>query len=129
MQFRDRLLICAFSSCFGKPVEFPAESSVAFSCPHLFGCFSFGRLFESHERLVPESVEPIPQCLDSAGVDCVNASRAHRMKSHQSCCHEDLQMLRDCGATDLHPVGDLAHGSCAAAQALQHHPPGRISQG
>ncbi len=38
-------------------------------------------------------------------------------------------MLRDRGATDLHPFGDLAYGSSAAAQALQHRPPGRISQG
>src|SRR5260370_42266551 len=100
MQFTDRFLICAFSSCFGKAVNLPAESSVAFSCPHLFGCFSFGRLFESHESCAPESVEPIPQSLDSSGVDCVNPSSAYRMNSHQSCCHEDLQVLRDCGATD-----------------------------
>src|ERR1700676_332773 len=109
--------------------ELPAESSVAFSCPRLFGCLSFGRLFESQESLVPESVEPIPQCLDSAGVDRVDPSRAHRMNSHQSCCHEDFQVLRDCGATHVHPVGDLAYGSSAAAQALQHRPPCRISQG
>src|SRR5258707_2421827 len=112
MQFTDRFLICAFSSCFGKTVDLPAESSVAFSCPHLFGCFSFGRLLESQECLAPESVEPIPQCFDSAGVDRIDPSSAHGMNGHQSRCHEDLQVLRDCVATDRHPVGDLAYGSC-----------------
>jgi hypothetical protein len=38
-------------------------------------------------------------------------------------------VLGDCGATDIHPFGDLPDRSCAAAQALQHRPPGWISQG
>lgn len=38
-------------------------------------------------------------------------------------------MLRNCWATDIHPFGDLAYGSRAAAQALQYRTPGRISQG
>jgi hypothetical protein len=50
------------------------------------------------------------------------------MNIHQSRCLEDLQVLRDCGATHRHPFSDLAYGSCAAAQALQYRSPGRITQ-
>jgi hypothetical protein len=51
------------------------------------------------------------------------------MNRYQSCRLEDLQVLGDCGATHLHPFGDLGYGSSAGAEALQYCPPGRISQG
>ena len=84
---------------------------------------------ERDERFIPESLQPLAQRLNAPCVDCVDPSRALGMNRHQSCCLEDLQVLGDCGATHLHPFGDLANGSCAATQTLQHRPPGRISQG
>jgi hypothetical protein len=104
-------------------------TSSALSLIPLPGCLPLGHYLECGERFIPESLQPLPQRLNAPCVDGVDPSRTLGMNSHQSCCLEDLQVLRDCGATHLHPFGDLAYGSCAAAQAIQHHPPGRVSQG
>ena len=42
---------------------------------------------------------------------------------------QDAQMLVDGGQGDAEVRGELAHGSFAAGQPLEHSPPGRIAQG
>lgn len=86
-------------------------------------------MLEREQSLVPELIEPPPQRPNAPSVNCVDASRALGMNSHQSCCLQDLQVLRDGWTAHRHALGDLRNRSLAVPQAFQHSPAGRISQG
>jgi hypothetical protein len=95
---------------------------------HFFGCFSFGRFFERAERFVPEPIEPATQSLDPSWIHSVDPAGTLRAIHNQMRRFEYPQVLGDCGTAHVHPSGDLAHRSCAAAQALEYESASGISQ-
>jgi hypothetical protein len=83
---------------------------------------------ERGERFRPESIEPAAQRLEAPRVHRIEPPGALGAIDHQSCVLENLQVLGDGGTADVHSVRDLSDRACAAAQALEDPPSGRISQ-
>jgi len=60
---------------------------------------------------IPESVEPLAQSFESAGVDRVQATRSLSTSDDQARRLQHLEMLRYRWAADVHPVSKLTDGT------------------
>src|SRR5688572_19304339 len=76
-----------------------------------------------------QPVEPGADCIEAAGIDGVDSSGALGAIDDEAGRLEHLEVLRDGGTADVHPLGDLADGARAGAQALQHRSSRRIAEG
>src|SRR5262245_36449806 len=91
--------------------------------------FSISRFLERGERFIPESIEPSAQCLNPPRVHRIEPPRTLGAIDNQSRRLEHFQVLGDRGTAHVHPFGNLAHRTGAAAQTLEHPSTGWISQG
>src|SRR5262249_26951671 len=107
--------------------RYRASLALSSSFPPL-GCFSRDRSFERGERVIPESVEPAAQRIESPRVHRIEPPCAFGPIHDQSCSLENLQVLGDRGTAHVHPLGDLADRARTTQQALEDPPSGRISK-
>jgi hypothetical protein len=91
--------------------------------------FSLSCLLESLECLIPEPGKPALQRLQAMRVHRVQPPVSLGAIGHESRRLQDLEVLRNRGAADIHPLRDFSYRPGATANALEHGSSSRVPQG
>jgi len=91
--------------------------------------FGLGLGLECGERVGPELVEELAQCLQAVRLDGIDAPRAVHAIGDEAGVLENPQMLRNCRPADGKRLGQFADRKRTLAQLDQDRPAGRVAQG